>query len=152
LTGFTSDAQHFVWVTTNSREDGELSTNERRFQVNPETLRRNIENSIQKAEAGNPNWGTSEDDDVGYDADSKAFTVYVHEMGHQVAYTAGLDRLPDGVRSLTEYSRTNNDEWFAEHFAAWMIDANSYRRFDPIGADFIEQKFEAARNANRRFN
>jgi hypothetical protein len=51
---------------------------------------------------------------------------------------------------LTRYSRTNNEEWFAEHFAAYMIDAKSYREFDPVGHDFIEAQFNAALQADRR--
>ena len=72
-------------------------------------------------------------------------------MGHQVQWAADLKRRPRDAKSLTKYGTTNDKEYFAEHFVAWVIDADSYRAFDPIGADYIEAEVNLASKAGRRF-
>lgn len=79
------------------------------------------------------------------------FSTYLHEMGHQVHYTINTPLYPEDVEGcLTNYSTTNSREWFAEHFAAWMLDAEGYAKLDPIGAKFIEDSLKQAVKADRR--
>lgn len=84
----------------------------------------------------------------------KVLTTYLHEMGHQIHYVAGMPSRPQSVRqngkTLTEYSRTNEKEFFAEHFAAWMLDANRYKQIDPMGARYIEESVALALSKPRR--
>lgn len=83
-------------------------------------------------------------------AATRNFVTYMHEMGHQVHYAAGLPAMPKGAKTLTEYSETNDKEYFAEHFAAWMIDADRFTKYDPIGAKFIEETVDRAIKAKKR--
>lgn len=77
--------------------------------------------------------------------DSREFTTYLHEMGHQVHFKAGSPNPPaDIAGSVTDYGATNEDEWFAEHFTMWMLDANKYANADPVGAQFIEESLRRA--------
>ncbi len=83
--------------------------------------------------------------------DSRLFIVYLHEMGHQVHYTIGRPWPPEGIAgSATDYGATNEQEWFAEHFALWMLDAKGYAKLDPVGAKFIEQSVKDAAAAPLR--
>lgn len=83
------------------------------------------------------------------DAAKRTLATYVHEVGHRVSFDAGrklgfesIPPVPPGVRTLTRYAATNDDEWYAEHFAAWVFDAEAYRKFDPVGAKHIQSLLE----------
>ena len=79
--------------------------------------------------------------------------TYLHEIGHQVHYTIGAPLFPEEVAgSLTDYGATNSKEWFAEHFTAWMLDAEGYAKLDPVGAKFIEDSLKQAIEAPRRLD
>jgi hypothetical protein len=97
-------------------------------------------------------WSASSSDDESSNI-SKAtrnFVTYMHEMGHQVHYAAGLPAKPRDAKNLTRYSEKNDNEYFAEHFAAWMIDADRFARYDPVGAAFIEDTVNRAMMAKKR--
>jgi hypothetical protein len=77
--------------------------------------------------------------------DEKEFGTYLHEMGHQVHNKAGLPSPPMTIQgSATNYGSVNEQEWFAEHFAIWMLDAPAYTRLDPDGAKFIQDTLTRA--------
>ena len=83
-------------------------------------------------------------------AATRNFVTYMHELGHQVHYAAGLPVKPKDAKNLTRYSEKNDNEYFAEHFAAWMIDADRFARYDPVGAAFIEDTVNRAMMAKKR--
>jgi hypothetical protein len=77
--------------------------------------------------------------------DNIEFNVYLHEMGHQVHYKAGIPSPPMDIKgSVTDFGAKNELEWFAEHFNLWMLDANAYEKVDPVGARFIRDTLEQA--------
>ena len=80
--------------------------------------------------------------------DTKEFSTYLHEMGHQVHFKAGTPNPPMDIKgSVTDYGSNNELEWFAEHFSLWMVDADSYAKADPVGAQFIRDTLEQATTA-----
>ncbi|WP_051785787.1 phage minor head protein [Endozoicomonas numazuensis] len=94
-------------------------------------------------------WSLS--DAAGQKSPEQIVTTWIHEVGHQVHYWAGSPSFPalSRVSVLTEYSRTNKYEWFAEHFTAWYIDPIGVRKWNPKAADFIEATMkEAIENSN----
>ena len=79
------------------------------------------------------------------DRDSSDMMTYIHEMGHQVHAKAGLPAVPMTIKgSATNYGAANEEEWFAEHFALWMLDAPRYEQLDPAGAQFIRDSLTKA--------
>lgn len=81
---------------------------------------------------------------------TRNFVTYMHELGHQIHYAAGRPAKPGDAKNLTRYSEKNDNEYFAEHFAAWMIDADRFARYDPVGAAFIEDTVNRAMMAKKR--
>jgi hypothetical protein len=77
--------------------------------------------------------------------DSSEMMTYIHEIGHQVHAKAGLPPVPTTIKgSATNYGAENEEEWFAEHFALWMLDAPRYEQLDPAGAQFIQDSLTRA--------
>ncbi|STQ75529.1 phage minor head protein [Grimontia hollisae] len=70
---------------------------------------------------------------------AQVFVTWVHEMGHQVHHKAGAPmRWPEArTQSLTGYGSTNENEWFAEHFVAWLLTPDALRSAQPAVFDFI---------------
>jgi hypothetical protein len=93
---------------------------------------------------------SSSDKDSDLSAATRNFVTYMHELGHQIHYAAGKPAKPGDAKNLTRYSETNDNEYFAEHFAAWMIDADRFARYDPVGAAFIEDTVNRAMMAKKR--
>ncbi|HEY9737537.1 MAG TPA: minor capsid protein [Trichocoleus sp.] len=83
--------------------------------------------------------------------DTADFLAYVHEMGHQIHDKVGSPRYPDtSLLSATKYGLEDDNEWFAEHFSLWLLDAERYRLADPLGAKFVEDTLQQAIAAERR--
>ena len=79
------------------------------------------------------------------DRDSRELMTYIHEVGHQVHAKAGVPPVPMTIKgSATNYGAVNEEEWFAEHFALWMLDAPRYEQLDPAGAQFIRDSLTKA--------
>lgn len=55
-----------------------------------------------------------------FDDNESRFLVWLHEIGHQVHYKAGIPNRPTN-QYMTQYSNTNDKEWFAEHFSAYIL-------------------------------
>jgi hypothetical protein len=74
------------------------------------------------------------------DRDSFEMVTYLHEMGHQIHAKAGLPDVPIDIKgSATTYGAEDEQEWVAEHFGLWMLDAQRYEQLDPSGAQFIRE-------------
>lgn len=58
-------------------------------------------------------------DEFGNDNASR-FLTWLHEISHQIHYKAGLPSRPT-AEFLTYYGNTNDLEWFAEHFSAYIL-------------------------------
>jgi len=145
--GFTANVFRHVVVSTNSAGQGSD------FTPDPARLRQVVQTLVRDSES-KLRWSASsaargQSDSVSA-VDSQNFVTYLHEMGHQVHFTAGTPPRPGAAKNLSEYSQTNDREWFAEHFTAWMLDADEYRRYDPVGAEFIENAVNQAVSAPRR--
>lgn len=63
--------------------------------------------------------------------------IYIHELGHQLRYKAGMPKIPNGAKHLTLYSEENVDEWFSESFSAWLLNYDEYVKFDPKAVKFF---------------
>ena len=143
--GYTNQGWKHVTIATNSQ--GQSAP----FEVGKARLRSLVDDlTAARLSDGTPfEWSTSQV----AQGDTRDFLTYLHETGHQVHYRAGyVSRFnpatkvwedksfrPQGSKAITEYAQTNDKEWFAESFAAWMVDAEAYKKFDPTGAEFIEK-------------
>jgi len=105
--------------------------------------------SVSTATKGDPSvsWSTND------------FITYLHEVGHQVQFVTdkssrrGLGSTNDiPKKSLTRYGETNKLEWFAEHFALWVMDAERLNRIHPEAANYIENSVNQATKAARRMD
>lgn len=143
IEGFTNAAYNHVVL----RVDG----NGQPFRPDANELQTTIEVVFMRAESDdedNVAWGIRSPT---YSQQDGQFITYLHEMGHQIHYSAGKPIFPEeSAGSLTEYGASSANEWFAEHFAAWMLDAQGYSRLDPVGARFIEESLDQAIQAPRR--
>ncbi|HEY9641412.1 MAG TPA: hypothetical protein V6C57_13075 [Coleofasciculaceae cyanobacterium] len=78
------------------------------------------------------------------DPDFGTLATYLHESGHQVHFKANKPTKPPDAKTLTGYGETDKEEWFAEHFAAYVLDGEAYKAFDPIGHKFVEDTLKTA--------
>ncbi|MCG6213439.1 F protein [Vibrio furnissii] len=78
---------------------------------------------------------------------SAVLVTWVHEMGHQVYYKAGRPAISDAfyMSAATHYAMTNADEWFAEHFVAWLFTPDTLRALQPAVFDFMANTINQAR-------
>lgn len=139
--GFTHPDFPYVVIRSNG-SSGEP------FSVDAETLNKVVSRALGRYnndDKPNPSTVSS----IGKTAsDTGAFLTYIHEVGHQVHYAIGEPSIPENLPRISRYSEVNDQEWFAEHFALWMIDANKLRRFNPEIADFIEDSVNRAIASN----
>jgi hypothetical protein len=79
--------------------------------------------------------------------DIEAVTTWLHELGHQVKFKAKRELFDDFDfnfdKSLTSYGETNADEFFAEHFVAWVIDYDTLVKYRPSVAKLIDKAMES---------
>lgn len=75
-------------------------------------------------------------------ADSKAHSAplvtWLHELGHQVHYKAGMPNAPFD-KTLTTYAMTNEFEWHAEHFVAWVLNREALAKWSPEIAEYMDE-------------
>ncbi|EOW9251106.1 TPA: F protein, partial [Vibrio cholerae] len=66
---------------------------------------------------------------------------------HQVYYKAGKPILSDVLKAqaVTQYAQTNADEWFAEHYVAWLFSPKALQQSKPDVYDFIQKVTESVR-------
>ncbi|MEL6853505.1 MAG: hypothetical protein AAFO83_00175 [Cyanobacteria bacterium J06607_13] len=161
--GYTLKQDKFVTVKTNSREKpigvrimSSQGTIEKKnpqhwneFKIPPGDASRAVDRMISQHKAGSPDF-VSAGNAADIDGATRTLSIYLHEVGHQVRWGSNAPKPPPGVERLTRYSRTNSDEFFAEHFTAWVLDAEAYKKYDSAGADFIEQHVRKASEAPKR--
>ena len=63
------------------------------------------------------------------------FSTFLHEVGHQVHFNAGIRKF-EGIE-VSAYASFNNKERFAEAFSAWVVAPRAYAKADPKGAATI---------------
>jgi len=149
VNGYTTPVFRHITVATNSRGRRDA------LAINPGHLNGLIEGiASNRASVNSMAWTITSEIPPG-NADTRVLTTYLHEMGHQVHYKAGhfSHRVngewvspvfrPTKAKDLTIYATSNDMEWFAESFSAWMIDAEAYWDFDPVGAQFVEDTIKA---------
>lgn len=66
-------------------------------------------------------WSFSESVNAMHGSSARVVATWAHEIGHQIHFKAGLPSPSDELATLTQYARTNEKEWFAEHFVAWLF-------------------------------
>lgn len=166
--GYTRKEDSFVTIKTNSKEkpvgqrimsrapDGSIAVKENpnpyyweEFAIAPGDASKVVQRAIQQHIVDQPDFLTVSNL-AGASNQMNTLHTYLHEIGHQIRWAGGAPRPPEGAKKLSRYSRSNADEFFAEHFTAWVLDAEAYRAYDPIGADFIEKHVRAAAEAPKR--
>ncbi|CCU70924.1 phage minor head protein [Thalassolituus oleivorans] len=72
--------------------------------------------------------------------------TWLHELGHQVHFWAGTPRVPGALKDtyLTRYANTNNHEWHAEHFTAWVIDRDALAGWNLEVAEYFDRMVDNA--------
>ncbi len=84
------------------------------------------------------------------DASIDWFSTFVHEMGHQVHFQAGMPKLGRRFLSLkgmtypTEYSRKNVAEQFAESFTQYIFNPEGLQKNAPRLYKWVDETFEEA--------
>lgn len=168
--GFTGyDHDHLVTRTESKGHEKE------KFNPDSKILNSVVKSAITKAESDTSDreWTYSlvmrklfmQTGDIS-DADTANFLAYLHEMGHQVQFKAGMNQVGGSEsilwaptrkhlmyttkRSITKYGDENVKEFFAESFVAWILDADSFAKYDPAGAKFIEETLDIALKASTR--
>jgi hypothetical protein len=140
--GYTNAGFDHVVVNTDDDPD---KTRASVFDVNGDLLNSAVRRALNGADDASNipmEWRIS---DATRGWDNIEFNVYLHEMGHQVHYNAGMPSPPMDIKgSVTDYGAKNELEWFAEHFNLWILDANAYEKADPVGARFIRDTLEQA--------
>jgi hypothetical protein len=97
-------------------------------------------------------WSFSKAAETLVNSPARVVCTWAHEMGHQVYYKAGRPEIPPqlsprkagGRPSLTRYGGTNDSEWFAEHFAAWLLAPGELNQALPDAFAFITDMVERA--------
>ncbi|MGF1775891.1 phage minor head protein [Vibrio nomapromontoriensis] len=67
-----------------------------------------------------PVWSMSSAAEALHGHSARVLTTWAHEMGHQIHMKGGRPSPPVST-ALTQYAATNDNEWFAEHFVAWLF-------------------------------
>ncbi|MNN96577.1 hypothetical protein D3C81_2155950 [compost metagenome] len=67
--------------------------------------------------------------------------TWLHELGHQLHYAAGMPSAPT-TACLTQYARTNDFEWHAEHFAAWLLNRKALAEWNGSVAEYFDRMVE----------
>ena len=84
------------------------------------------------------------------DASIDWFSTFVHEMGHQVHFQAGMPKLGQRFMSLkgmtypTQYSRKDVAEQFAESFTQYIFNPEGLQKNAPRLYKWVDETFEEA--------
>lgn len=103
-------------------------------------MRRAVELVILQKQGGKPAWTLSDvvKRFVTDGADGRIFSDWLHEMGHQLHYKAGLGRSAI-TDCLTVYGESNFKEWHAEHFVLWLLNRNALATHYPKIALYFDE-------------
>jgi hypothetical protein len=84
------------------------------------------------------------------DASIDWFSTFVHEMGHQVHFQAGMPKLGrrymnlKGMSYPTQYSRKDSAEQFAESFTQYIFNPEGLQKNAPRLYKWVDETFEEA--------
>jgi hypothetical protein len=151
--GFTKSGWNTVIVAADRGFGGfSLINAEKLNLIVKEAIKRRKLSAWTRSAVGERGWSLSHlarelSSTVGRDA--KQFFTWAHEMGHQIHYHAGTPKIPAGVKRITQNAATSDNEWFAEHFAAWLVDREALFSLDPVAARFIDDVVDAASKKSR---
>ncbi|MGF1727200.1 phage minor head protein [Photobacterium nomapromontoriensis] len=137
--GFTSRSWNHVVVKTKASD--------KLVKVDALQLRDVIAAAISKGKTDMRYWSFSAAAESQINTSARVVTTWAHEMGHQVYYRAGQPTIPPQVKgqpSLTKYGGTNGSEWFAEHFAAWLLSPQALEQALPDAYGFISELVDKA--------
>ena len=112
-----------------------------------EELSEAVENAILLMREGDKQWSLSHIVRVASESREHggALVTWLHEIGHQVHYKAGMPRMPVPYgHGITQYSLSNNFEWHAEHFAMWLLNREALAKWDESIAVYFDKLMEAA--------
>lgn len=141
--GYTSEGMKHVVVFSDSKRSPAT------FEVKPADLKAASDRLLNTAGSSDTeSWSVSKGANQ---RNAANLITYLHEVGHQIHYSAGTPSPPRGASRFSKYSKTNDKEYFAEHFALWMLDAEGFRRKNPAGAKFIEDSVARAARQKPRF-
>lgn len=149
--GFTFlEARHIV-VNTDKR--GSYNA----FDVDPVELEKRAKNVFDShdADTRNPANRLFSVSTAGVGVAESDFATIIHEIGHQVDWVASKGRgqtlvTPPTSSGLTRYSQINKMEFFAEHFALWVLDGEGLKKKSPVIHAYIEESVKLAQKAERR--
>lgn len=132
--GFTAEKFNHVIVKVKS------STQFLKAQVNE--MINVVEGAIFQKRAGKTEWSLSSI--VRNNGDSHehsgALITWLHEIGHQVHFKAGSPALPAALNTrITRYGGSNNFEWHAEHFAAWVLNRKALAEWNNDIAEYFDE-------------
>ena len=147
--GFTSEYTNYVAVKAKSGFDDFSSVKPAKLKeaVSVAASKRDMPRFSPRDKNGTQAWtfsNVAEDMSKELGESAQPFITWLHEMGHQVHFHAGRPVPPGSLKRVTTYSRTNDEEWFAEHFAMWMIDRDALAAVDQAAAEFIDEAMRAA--------
>jgi len=72
-----------------------------------------------------------------------AIVTWLHELGHQVHFKAGRPSPPvPTLTSLTRYGSSNEMEWHAEHFTAWVLNREALAVWNKEIAEYFDRLLE----------
>lgn len=94
-------------------------------------------NDIQTNVAAKRTWYFSSQATGYFDDNASRYITWLHEMGHQVHYKAGMPKAPT-QQYITQYGKTNDNEWFAEHFVFYALANEQMRESWPEVANWFD--------------
>ncbi|WP_085299262.1 phage minor head protein [Cognaticolwellia mytili] len=83
-------------------------------------------------------------------ANSSMVSDWIHEIGHQIHYKAGMPYRPrikmGENNTITRYAKENNFEWHAEMFVAWLLDRKALAAWNDDIAQYMDNLVNKAIN------
>lgn len=78
--------------------------------------------------------------------------TYLHEVGHQIKWIAAPTAAAPMAKTVSSYGATNENEFFAEAFALWVLDAKGLKSKNPEVYQYVNDSVEASMKASRRID
>jgi len=133
--GFTNRAFDHVVIKAKATE--------RMDKVMPADLLKTVADATAAFTRGELQWGSVS----ALNGAARTAGVWAHEIGHQIHYKAGMPHRPAEFPSLTRYGETNQMEWHAEHFTAWLLNRDALAKWNKSVAEYIDKVVKTAVNS-----